>query len=373
MSIHTFMSTFRQLISVLVLIVCLTAGANAVGNCTIYNGGIPTECSVRCFDYGVNGDVMDPGIAAATYLNSVFPVYGSICTTKWILEIANSKFPLNTLRVNWLQEADGDPILMNINDIIIHTTQITSIQPGAFALPGLGASVQRLAIYYNKLDRINGGITLGLTSLSSFEWVGNGVIKSVDSDTVLPFRTSLAVLQISDCGFADATVVANITGCASAGSLPNVRTLELSFNPGPGLTVLGNSHLSQMTGVFSMYLWNSEIQHLQDNTVFDSVAASIQTIHLSNNMLTTMVNGTLDSIILQNKQRFTIALKGNPWHCDCQLAWLQLVLRLGLGNVELADAPTCASPDSERGKLLIEADMTSTCDPLVVPPPLDIC
>ncbi|KAF4526847.1 hypothetical protein B566_EDAN015652 [Ephemera danica] len=367
------MQNFNQQVSswqVLSLVVCLIAGANAIGQCTISNT-YPAECLVRCTGYGVNGDLQDPGIAAANYLNSLYPAYGSVCTEKWLLDVADSKFPNNILRYNWLKPDSGS-LLMNINELTIHSCQITSIENGAFNSVGLGTHVLRLAIYYNSLPVLTAGMTEGLTSLSALEWVGNGVLIRAESSAALPFRNSLEVMQFSDCGFGSAQVVANITGCQADGSLPNLRSLELSYNPGPGLAVLGGAHFTQLTGIFSLYLWNSDIQHIHDADVFDPIAPTIQSIDLSNNVLTTMINGTLNAIIAQNKQRFTIALRGNPWKCDCHLLWLQNVIKFALGNVALSDNPECVSPPSEAGKLLIEADMSKSCDPYVAPPPVDI-
>lgn len=118
-------------------------------------------------------------------------------------------------------------------------------------------------------------------------------------------------MHIGDCGMATAEVVANLTGaCQDIGSLPSLKTIDFGLNPGSGFAILGNVHLNKLGSIMSLYLWNLEIERLDNITVFDQIASSIQYIDLSNNKLSTMQNGTLNSIMSYNKPRVNINLGG---------------------------------------------------------------
>lgn len=109
-------------------------------------------------------------------------------------------------------------------------------------------------------------------------------------------------------------VVANITGyCQSAGNMPMLTSVDLGYNPGPGLHVLSNKHFNKLSAILSLYLWSSEIQYMEDNQVFDPIAPTLQSLDMSNNFMQRLPDGTLDSIIASAKPRFSIALQGKMW------------------------------------------------------------
>lgn len=63
----------------------------------------------------------------------------------------------------------------------------------------------------------------------------------------------------------------------------------------------------------------------------------------------------------------------NPWHCDCNLQYTQEVFKAtNILTLTFPLATVCATPPSQAGKSILEADMSTECGAPFIPEPLDI-
>ncbi|XP_030627099.1 carboxypeptidase N subunit 2 [Chanos chanos] len=124
-------------------------------------------------------------------------------------------------------------------------------------------------------------------------------------------------------------------------SLPRLDALYLERNQLKALDVFtfrGTPHLQQV------FLGNNRLENLPAG-LFQHLSELVF-LDLGNNLLQRLAPGTLDG-------RYHVVLRGNPWHCQAELAYL----RHWLGTHEdervfLAEKAKCHSPDILRGRAI---------------------
>ncbi|KAK7934440.1 hypothetical protein WMY93_005336 [Mugilogobius chulae] len=83
-------------------------------------------------------------------------------------------------------------------------------------------------------------------------------------------------------------------------------------------------------------------------------------LHLHNNMLTTLPNGLLDSLLHLR----SVSLHGNPWVCDCGILYLRAwLVRHPVSHTSHLQV-NCSSPLNLRGRLVVylsEEELLDTC------------
>lgn len=110
-----------------------------------------------------------------------------------------------------------------------------------------------------------------------------------------------------------------------------------------------------LTTVTRIYLPRNEITSIAENA-FVIVGQSLLVIDLRGNQLKTLPEAFFKSILVgQDAAKVRMALSENPWHCSCDLHWLQTLLRNH--SKLLSTEVICASPFYLSGKSFVKSNI----------------
>lgn len=201
------------------------------------------------------------------------------------------------------------------------------IEEGALEKFPFGRNLKSFTLARNMaFIEINTNSFKGLLSLQQLNLRGNGIITVVRGNIFEQFQSSLQVcfnigeillykyfyfpqvLQVQG-GFADSTLMAQMTGTCQENILNRLEIVELSYgSQGKGMQILDSRQFSALTKVRSLYLRQSGISIIHGNA-FDTISDSILMLNLADNQLRTLENGTFEKII-KRKTKIELYLKG---------------------------------------------------------------
>lgn len=175
----------------------------------------------------------------------------------------------------------------------------------------------------------------------------NNEIKEVEKNLLQDIATNLANLELEN-SINNIEVLRNITG---ADDLRNVKELALRYNR---ITIIDSLLFTGVSRIESLYLQQSNIQTIC-SSAFEPISGFIRQIFINYNNIMTLPKGLFESIILRNSS-FLLSIDNNPWHCNCDLQWMQdIILHFEI----VQKIPTCKSPKKNSGKLFTDANF---CD-----------
>lgn len=266
-----------------------------------------------------------------------------------------STFPDNKLRKDWLITE------LAINELTFTDCSLTTLDEEAFASQ-IFQKTKKLHLWKNNISVLRRATFRHLPNLQELFIEGNKVTEA-DWNLLNNVTNSLESLLLEDA-VGNSAVLRNITG---ADVLSKVTILSLRFNDIP---TVESSLFFGVPNVKSLYLSNSSVKTVCANA-FEPMFKTVLQITLDNNSIAFLPYGLFDSII-RHHLNFGLAIHNNPWHCDCDLKWLQDMMTK-YPNIDISEKmATCSSPKENADKSFsrakfcnetttISADLT-TCD-----------
>jgi hypothetical protein len=295
-------------------------------------------------------------------------------TDNYELRIEHCMFPGASLHNGWLPALNTNIIIQKLH---IKADYRTTIEENAFN----GTNFQNISILNleNRIVELKANCFEGLQHLDTLELSTEGNCLNSVAPGVLYAVPNLSTLKITQGINLDIlnSFLQNI-------SMHNLQTLIISNND---LKDLKSDILSDIPNLLTLDATHSNLKTVE-STILQSPARMIQKVNFDNNELETLPAGIFDitakrqsfEIILHNNNlktlpegifnkairksdRLTVQLAGNNWHCDCDLAWLQQLIR----NDNIShDDPECESPQGYEGVRIEDADL-SACTITTVP------
>ncbi|XP_065344220.1 uncharacterized protein LOC135942164 [Cloeon dipterum] len=301
------------------------------GSCELESKNNSENCKVVCRDIGQSGnDEFQPGDfiqqqVAEMYINQSVSESCYLAPI-WQMSIIDTYFPHNTIASNWFVTTIKTSF-PGISSLEIQDCYgLNKIEDSAFANFPFGTNLTQLTLSQNMaLKHYTAGIAGGLTALTAFNLRGNGVMMSVDEHILDPFKYSLQVFEIQG-GINEAQLLEKMIG-PSQGYLNSLVLVDLSYNSaGEGMHRLSANQLGALNMVESLTIRRSGVLTIDVDT-FNTISGKLNILDLKENQLKTIQNGTFDAM-KSSGRKVSLTLK---------------------------------EPASQRGKPLLEADMTTAC------------
>ena len=282
---------------------------------------------------------------------------------------------------NTIKELVLPPTMDQLTELLLSNNQLTKFPGGLYNM----RSINVLSLHNNLID-----------SMPSFDISSESGVRVVDLShnrlrivDQVHFVGSLNVVNISGNELtdidadvlADATFISELSLSSNAlGRLPVAVTLAVDriarlYADRCSLTSLDNWVVSSPTTRLVELSLSANRLTVLPSSVIATVSSSLEHLDVRGNLLS-----TLDSEIYFSRSfpgdLSRLSLTGNPWLCDCQLAWLQYAY------VEIDNA-TCWTPSTTTGQqvrcydvddcnLYYEAMYTDTCEEAIPPTGLRI-
>ena len=216
-------------------------------------------------------------------------------------------------------------------------------------IPFTELTINQLRIVYLRYDAF-----AGLNNLETLNIIKMPLARS-EPKILEPMAGSLTKLVIQEIGSDSSSnpfIPNDFTGSTP---LSNLKSLTLKYN---NIKSLNLSSFSGVKALSELNLANSRIEHLGLNT-FNFAPSNLRTIQLQNNLLKTLPNGIFDKLKL-GVEKIKINLKNNPWHCDCNLIYLQN--KMLEYPIVFQEVPTCWTPDNLRNEEIKFVDLCPNTD-----------
>ncbi|KAM5292193.1 carboxypeptidase N subunit 2 [Ctenodactylus gundi] len=218
--------------------------------------------------------------------------------------------------------------LGSLRELFLDGNAISRLSPGAFS--GL-LRLERLGLQHNAISHLplSAFSDLGrLTSLNlqgnALHWLPAGLLAPT------PRLQSLSLSHNRLQGIAEGALA----------NLSHLASLTLSHN---AISHLPAGAFRDLTGLVVLYLGHNNLTALPPS-LFQNLSR-LELLNLSRNQLAMLPETIFDT----NYDLFNLVLYGNPWHCDCHLAYLARWLRQ-YGDLLFHSHTYCASPASLRGR-----------------------
>ncbi|CAL7951880.1 unnamed protein product [Xylocopa violacea] len=304
-----------------------------------------TPCSaVSCSSIPRN---TDPGTVASNFIESEFK-FQCENVISVALSFDDCVFPENTLRKDWLRTS------VSIDELTFNGCHLREIEDDAF-LSSIYGQTRKLAMINNNLGSLRKAMFRHLNKLQDLV-IEQNFIKSIEFNLLESVASSLTSLGL-DGTIDDREVLRNITGIPD--SLWNLQMLSLRGNSIP---VLDAELFVGVPSVKSVYLDNSKVRTVSHD-VLDPIISSIEQMVLSDNNIATLPEGLKNSLLiaLASHAKFKLSVHNNPWHCDCDLKWMQDLIRSRPTLIN--QFPTCRTPWINAGKTFTKAEFCYTTYP----------
>ncbi|XP_054723614.1 leucine-rich repeat-containing protein let-4-like [Uloborus diversus] len=245
------------------------------------------------------------------------------------------------LGANQLTAVPSRPLrnLSVLQRLQLHENQIVALLPEEFAAMG-GESLDVLDLANNRVQQLPPRAFMSLHMLNSLDLERN-MISNIHPFAFQGIEDSLEWLKLGENNLDD----------IPAQSLKNLSRLRQ-------LDLRGNNISKVREDDFLPYGKNLKFIYLQNNwlTSVDPTSLvaldSLEWLYLQSNQLNTAPYETY-APILNTLQVFDI--HGNPFHCDCKIAWLRdWVKGKGSNIVNMAQETKCGSPDQYQSMPLSE-------------------
>ncbi|KAJ8910442.1 hypothetical protein NQ315_016987 [Exocentrus adspersus] len=216
-------------------------------------------------------------------------------------------FTNHTMNHGWLNGTSPD-----IQELTIHSPLLMEINEGAFSGKPF-ESLQTLVIADTRIKYLRKYVFKD-TKLQTFEFrcnvAGNIYIEFNALEYIANY---LSTLQFNQC-IDDFVAVTNITGTGTA-MFNKLTSIDISYNT---FTNIASYAFVNTPQLISLYLISNNINCI-DVKAFEGIGNSLQLLSLRSNKLRTLQEGVFDGFTRGGQ----IDIYGNPWDCDCDLAWFK--------------------------------------------------
>lgn len=263
------------------------------------------------------------------------------------LSIEDCEFSDNTLRKNWLS------VNLSIEELTLNRCSLKEIEDDAFASP-IYEKTSKIIIVNNKIASLRKAMFRHLEALQELS-IQENMVKSAEFNLLEEVAGSLTNLELCQA-INDREVLKNITG---ADELFKLKLLSLYGNV---ISRIDEKLFAGVSKIESLYLHDSDIATVSRD-VLKPMASSILLLTLNRNKITSLPEGLLDSAISSAK-RFHIYVENNPWHCDCNLKWMQDFVE---DHSSMIDNPICNTPPMNAGKSFAVANFSCDESSITIP------
>ncbi|XP_034183057.2 uncharacterized protein LOC117605633 [Osmia lignaria lignaria] len=280
---------------------------------------------------------LDPGTEASNFIETDFKID---CKNVEIIKLSfnDCKFPENKLRRNWLSTN------VSIDELTFQSCSLDEIEDDIFS-DSIYKSTKKIIMISNQLHSLRRGMFHHLESLNELT-IQNNTIRFAEFNLLADVANSLNVLELSGA-INNRETLRNITG----GSVPMSKLLILSLRENSIGTIERELFIG-VPSVTSLYLDNSKVETVAQDTL-EPMASSIIQLFLNSNNIVTLPEGLFDSII-KFRQAFHLTATDNPWHCNCSLKWIQD--HVGTSSSIVIGSPICKTPEINAGKSFTKAN-----------------
>ncbi|XP_004644048.1 carboxypeptidase N subunit 2 [Octodon degus] len=242
---------------------------------------------------------------------------------------------LRFLRLSDNQLSQGLPrgifaTLRSLEELFLDSSALRELPPELFS--GL-FRLERLWLQHNAISHLPPTVFSDLGSLTSLSLQGNA-LRTLPADlfTHTPHLLSLSLSHNQLVTIAEGAFT----------NLSSLVSLTLSHN---AIVQLPAGVFRDLQGLVKLYLGSNNLTALPPG-LFHNLS-SLELLNLSQNQLSTLPEGLFST----NHNLFNLALHGNPWQCDCHLAWLSSWLHVWSDPLLHINA-YCAGPAYLRGQLM---------------------
>ena len=216
------------------------------------------------------------------------------------------EFSDNTLRKNWLSTS------LSIDELTLNRCSLKEIEDDAFASP-IYEKTSKIIIANNKISSLRKAMFRHLEELQELS-IQENTVKSAEFNLLEEVAGSLTNLELCQA-INDREVLKNITG---AGELFKLKLLSLYGNV---ISTVDEKLFAGVSRIEALYLHDSNVATVSRDAL-KPIASSVLLLTLNRNRITSLPEGVLDSVISPAKH-FHVYVQDNPWHCDCNLKWMQ--------------------------------------------------
>lgn len=262
-------------------------------------------------------------------------------SSKVYLIFRNTSFLKSQISKNWITFRTEN---FAVKSIRFEDCPIGEIESEAFGSQ-IFSKMEQFHLINTNVSIFQKNLFQKLPNLKNFA-VQNNPITLAESYLLSGSAEQLETLQL-DSSIQNLDVLRNIT----LQELPKLQLLSLQGN---NISFISKTLFATLPNLRSLYLDSSNILRISPNA-FDALIY-IKQVFLRNNLLSELPENLFQAILTENKD-FQVALSGNPWKCDCNLAWLRELMEEF--KTLVPEEPICASPERNKGLGFLEAEF---CD-----------
>ncbi|XP_017791348.1 PREDICTED: leucine-rich repeat transmembrane protein FLRT1-like [Habropoda laboriosa] len=312
--------------------------AHKTSNTSVEHANLSHFCKIERCNAVICSNILekqDPGAIASSYIENTFKVS---CTAARSVKLSfnDCVFPANKLRRNWLSSN------VSIEELAFEKCFLSEIEEDAFSST-IYKETKKIVMVKNKLNSLRRSTFASLETLNELV-IRENIIKEAQLNLLEDVASTLSSLEFSRA-IEDREVLRNITG---GSKLPNLQILSIRGN---SISTIDDKLFSGVPAVTSLYLDSSKIETVSEHTL-EPMASSLSQIILTDNSISTLPAGLLDPVI--SRQNFLMMIQRNPWHCVCDLKWMQDLL-LSRPNI-FSEIPTCETPRENARKSFTVAE-----------------
>ncbi|XP_076240710.1 uncharacterized protein LOC143183141 [Calliopsis andreniformis] len=253
------------------------------------------------------------------------------------LSFSHCKFTENTLQRNWLSTN------LSIVELTFDSCSLSEIEDEVFSL-AIFEKTQKILFEKNKISSLRRAMFHRLDSLGDLSIRENTILQA-EYNLLENVAGTLTNLELSHA-INDPKVLRNITGGNRA---TRVQILTLRGNSIP---TISSELFVGVPKVQALYLEDSKIKTVSQGAL-EPMATVIQQLIMTGNSISSLPEGLFNSV-LHPQRSFRMAIDSNPWHCDCNLKWLQDLVKTDPDRVY--SIPVCKTPEANAGMSFVKAD-----------------
>lgn len=263
------------------------------------------------------------------------------------LNLMSITFPNNKIQKNWFD------CQQYLHTLVIIDNKTNEIEPHSFE-SDLFQKLVNLTLINLPITNLPNKIFSGLMTLKTLV-LKNLNLKTIDQGI---FDDTPKIIAINIIGSMDEETSINhlFKSSSAPNTISGINYIENSL--GDRIT---NKTFGDLSNLYNCFLRNNKITWIAEDA-FDKMGKNLVHLDLSINLLTTIPERLLMPLVQTGyAQRKRVWLEENPWDCNCDLVWLQLIVK----NYPSSGFVLCASPPHLRNKLLENSKICDDVDEAV--------
>ncbi|KAH7957305.1 hypothetical protein HPB52_017241 [Rhipicephalus sanguineus] len=244
------------------------------------------------------------------------------------------------LSQNALEEVPSESLqgVAVLQQLLLHENRIDELLPDRFPLEGRALDILNLAD--NRIQTLPEAAFARLGSLVSLELERNGLV-DIHPDAFLGVHATMEWLKL---GY-------NYLSEVPSEALQNLTALrELDLRGNNISAIASDAFAGFGASLKFLYLQKNRVQYIEAGA-FDEMN-SLEWLYLHSNEIVTLTHDVFKPLL---GTLSILDVHDNPFHCDCELSWLRLLLQ-GQSNI-VVNQPRetrCASPEEHASTALVE-------------------